>query len=90
MFAFTVVSCPSIGVIGNGTVGQINNSSYLTTVKIVCDVGYLVSPDSDHNVMLAHCTDAQKWTVIEVGNETRTVKVEQEMDLPTECAGMEQ
>ena len=78
--------CPPIGVIGNATVADSNHTSYLTTVEIVCEVGFMISPDSNHNVMLAQCTDAQQWTVIEVGNETRTIEVQQEMDLPTECA----
>ena len=81
-----MILCPPIEAIGNATVADSNTTSYLTTVEIVCDVGFTISSDSNHNVMLAQCTDAQQWTVIEVGNETRTVEVEQEMDLATNCA----
>ena len=80
------MSCPPIGDICNATVAQIDNPSYLSTVEIVCDLGFTLSPDSDHNMMIAQCTDSQQWKLIRVGNETRTVDVVQGMDLPTECS----
>ena len=74
-------------IIRNATVPEMNDTHYLSTVEIVCDVGFTISADSDHNVMVAQCTDTQQWSVVQVGNLTGTVELEQEMDLPSQCIG---